>query len=133
MGDKPKQPPKPESGSPNLQIPVDEDDWDSALKDGKLEVTVAFTLDLFNSEYSPATLPSPVGPNQLDAARKMLTMEFSTIQLSDNPHLDFILWRNLEHILSVCSIPVHDSDNAPPIALTHGDIASHRVATTASL
>ncbi|KAM0431335.1 hypothetical protein ACHAPT_005309 [Fusarium lateritium] len=50
--------------------------------------------------------------------------------------LDKVLRRNLEHILSVCSIPVLPEDkthNVPPaIALTCGDADDHRVATAAS-
>ncbi|QPC72212.1 hypothetical protein HYE68_002964 [Fusarium pseudograminearum] len=52
------------------------------------------------------------------------------------PHLNRLLSRNLEHILSVCSIPVYtdtsDETDHPAIALTCGDVENHRVATAAS-
>ncbi|KAH0424493.1 hypothetical protein CcaCcLH18_11529 [Colletotrichum camelliae] len=54
--------------------------------------------------------------------------------LVGNQTLNFFLSRNLEHILSVCSIPVpsfRDEEN-PPIALTCGDADSHRVGIAAS-
>lgn len=59
-------------------------------------------------------------------------------------HIEYLTWRNLEHILSVCAIPL-----SPPrligtfqepiktenevIALTCGDLSGHRVCTSASL
>lgn len=60
---------------------------------------------------------------------------------SSNPlnHLDYFAWRHLEHILSVCAIPVslpgkpHAKESAPPIALTCGDMCGHRINTSASL
>lgn len=60
---------------------------------------------------------------------------------SDSPsdHLRYVTWRNLEHILSVCAIPVGTSinykydDGIPPIALTCGDMSLHRVCNSASL
>lgn len=59
---------------------------------------------------------------------------------------DYLVRRHLEHILSVCAMPVTQAENAedagkapeqpfhdvPPIALTCGDIAGHRVCTSAS-
>lgn len=63
---------------------------------------------------------------------------------SQEPKLDFIFQRNLEHILSVCSIPIRteigldiEDDTKPGtepcIALTCGDIAGHRVSISGSL
>lgn len=57
-------------------------------------------------------------------------------------HIEYLTWRHLEHILSVCAIPL-----SPPslfesgtskvqneaIALTCGDLSGHRVCTSASL
>ena len=52
-------------------------------------------------------------------------------------HIDFLVRRNLEHILSVCAIPVRTAlsaeEEVPPIAITCGDIAGHRVSSSASL
>jgi hypothetical protein len=47
----------------------------------------------------------------------------------DQPHLEFMIRRNLEHILSVCSIPIPDKG----IALTCGDMSGHRLVTSATL
>jgi hypothetical protein len=51
--------------------------------------------------------------------------------------LNYALRRNLEHILSVCSIPVEkasDSEGSDkPIALTCGDFAMHRICVSATL
>lgn len=44
-------------------------------------------------------------------------------------HLDFMIRRNLEHILSVCSIPIPGRG----IALTCGDMSGHRLVISASL
>lgn len=55
--------------------------------------------------------------------------KFRKIAFSQNRFLDFIFRRNLEHILSVCSIPVGDDE----MAVTCGDISGHRVGPRASL
>ncbi|KAF7535373.1 hypothetical protein G7054_g5426 [Neopestalotiopsis clavispora] len=57
---------------------------------------------------------------------------------SPSEHLNYVMWRNLEHILSVCSIPVGPSiadrtgSEIQPIALTCGDMSLHRVCNSAS-
>lgn len=55
-------------------------------------------------------------------------------------HMNYVMWRHLEHILSVCSVPVTippgskcDVDGIQPVALTCGDLSMHRVCTSASL
>lgn len=62
-------------------------------------------------------------------------------------HIEYMAWRHLEHILSVCAIPLvpctlfnDDGDSNPGgsgdgdiIALTCGDMAGHRICTSASL
>ncbi|KAK1751081.1 hypothetical protein QBC47DRAFT_406337 [Echria macrotheca] len=57
-------------------------------------------------------------------------------------HLDFIVRRHLEHILSVCAIPApelsedtaseRESVAVTPVALTCGDFSGHRISTSAS-
>jgi hypothetical protein len=54
---------------------------------------------------------------------------FRRICFSPDPRLDFAFRRNLEHVLSVCAIPV---DNEA-VAITCGDISGHRVGPRASL
>lgn len=76
---------------------------------------------------------------------------FRKVSFSPDPNLDFIVRRNLEHILSVCSIPVpaksedgkvvsqqseeaeRGSNKEIAIALTCGDLSGHRLVTSASL
>ncbi|KAK1992783.1 hypothetical protein LX36DRAFT_731693 [Colletotrichum falcatum] len=50
-------------------------------------------------------------------------------------HIDYIVRRNLEHILSVCAIPVEGTrlgGETVRVALTCGDISGHRVCSSAS-
>jgi hypothetical protein len=58
---------------------------------------------------------------------------FRKIFFAQENGLDFAFRRNLEHILSVCSIPVAGPQGNPSIAITCGDIAGHRVDSRASL
>ncbi|KAI0384178.1 hypothetical protein F5Y04DRAFT_269619 [Hypomontagnella monticulosa] len=64
---------------------------------------------------------------------------------SSRSHIEFIVRRNLEHILSVCSIPLKPSgwgngkatslklsSDLYPVALTCGDMSCHRICTSAS-
>lgn len=64
-------------------------------------------------------------------------------------HIEYLAWRHLEHVLSVCAMPlrapglveVNDSPvrmpkrdtSISPVALTCGDISGHRINTSASL
>lgn len=72
---------------------------------------------------------------------------------SPKDHVEYLLWRHLEHILSVCAVPLSapalfkeagksssDPPGSPrlvakgmPVALTCGDMAGHRICTSASL
>ncbi|KAM0319836.1 hypothetical protein ACHAO8_000878 [Botrytis cinerea] len=51
-------------------------------------------------------------------------------------NLDFVFQRHLEHLLTVCAIPISShksSNNTFAVALTCGDISSHRICVSASL
>ncbi|KAK2778492.1 hypothetical protein CKAH01_11737 [Colletotrichum kahawae] len=108
-------------------------DWhDSALEDvhqlGVLSVTIAYTL-----KYGESPAPPTISPNlleELDSSRHPYEAQI----LSVYPKLDLCLGRNLEHVLSVCSIPIfrNEVDEGPTIALTCGDIDGHFVSTAAS-
>jgi hypothetical protein len=67
---------------------------------------------------------------------------------SPDKHIEFLMRRHLEHILSVCAIPVHQPHPKPselgtawfkpgpgvvPIALTCGDMSEHVIYTSSSL
>ncbi len=85
----------------------------------------------------------------VDIQRILTPYQHSTVRtLCPFPHdgkLNFMVQRNLEHILSVCSIPIKNeagrdtvadsttSTDEPSIALTCGDIAGHRVNISGSL
>ncbi|TGO39851.1 hypothetical protein BHYA_0046g00040 [Botrytis hyacinthi] len=51
-------------------------------------------------------------------------------------NLDFIFQRHLEHLLTVCAIPItscQGGNDTSAVALTCGDISAHRICTSASL
>lgn len=78
---------------------------------------------------------------------------------SSKNHIEYLAWRHLEHILSVCAVPTSapaplkdnrnppgdtpsppegapnlpNSDDIAPVALTCGDMSCHRIFTSASL
>jgi hypothetical protein len=65
---------------------------------------------------------------------------FRRICFSPNRDRDYVFRRNLEHILSVCSIPIAVEKNKntpsprePAVAITCGDIAGHRIGPRARL
>ena len=115
-----------------------------------LEICQAFRLQLMPETCS--------WQDWLVSGREFLAMnevfeagKFREISFSEDGHLNFLLRRNLEHILSVCSLPITtssrmnetngadagESDTRPAegkrIALTCGNVSGHRVVTSASL
>lgn len=86
-----------------------------------------------------ATL-SPYGIQQ-----QMLRPLGSPTTVSLRSHIDFAIWRNLEHILSVCAIPLQPpllvehqaqtgtGSETDAVALTCGDFSGHRLYNPASL
>jgi hypothetical protein len=107
-----------------------------ARTNGKMVVTLAYTLELMKAANSPTAVHDVSRATQdLETATRMKNMSFEILSFADETHLNFILRRNLEHILSVCSIPVGEpSENGiVPIALTCGDITYHRIMAGASL
>ncbi|KAF2636635.1 hypothetical protein P280DRAFT_552810 [Massarina eburnea CBS 473.64] len=128
----------------------------------RLEITIAYRLQLL--EQAPADIRRP-RPRNTKANESMCPIapmakvasvgnvlsprnSFMKIQFSNDTQLDFVVRRNLEHILSVCSIRIwkkamlggakdegqDDTDpTSKPIALTCGDISGHRVGPRASL
>lgn len=107
------------------------------LEKGELEITLAYMLR--DGEEASSTPPFDIRN-----AKSLLKDDFEEQKFTEERHLNWILRRNLEHILSVCSIPVESvhftpSSNGrstvdvPTIALTCGDIDGHRVSGAASL
>lgn len=63
---------------------------------------------------------------------------------SPKSHLEYLAWRHLEHILSVCAVPLsvpalfeegkgQHTDDTTSVALTCGDMSGHLIRTSASL
>jgi hypothetical protein len=116
-----------------LLIPSDE--LLTLFKTGdRFAIVIAFTLALQPSQNLPST--APVSFQGFESAMECLKPDQCEEQtFTNDPRLNFCLRRNLEHILSVCSIPVtqFDEHGRQIIALTCGDLDGHRVATSASL
>lgn len=110
----------------------------NTLENMSVTVTLAYTLH-FVPLSKVEDIPSPSPPMKL--LRKLKTDAEKNESLFANPlfpgdeNLDYALKRNLEHMLSVCSIPVGDNTEGAiqPTAITCGDLAGHRVANEASL
>ncbi|KUI72184.1 hypothetical protein VM1G_08061 [Cytospora mali] len=62
---------------------------------------------------------------------------------SPRNHIEYLAWRHLEHILSVCAVPLSapqlyenntcsNTDDIIPVALTRGDLYDHGISTSAS-
>jgi hypothetical protein len=127
-----------------------------AVSPGKpVEITIGYRLQLMAYEANwQSGLISAFDFQSMDQAfEDTLSPAF---QFSSKPHLDFAMRRNLEHILSVCSIPIPphsvasqqtitqdqrlkrtgengSATNQVLVALTCGDVSGHRLVTSASL
>jgi len=119
-----------------------------------LEVIEAYRLQLVPRKADWRDCVIPHGEFlKMEAA--LCSERYGNVQFSSDPCLNHITRRNLEHILSVCSIPVplqpeanqdltfeftgdpeHELENNSEdwtLALTCGDISGHRLVTSASL
>ncbi|PTB54328.1 hypothetical protein M431DRAFT_555750 [Trichoderma harzianum CBS 226.95] len=121
---------RPEIG--DYQIILDEGALHPLKQEGTLEVILAYRLELISS--SEIAHMSLISTEPVTTAQGLLEIPFETPVFSLDKDLNFNMRRNLEHILSVCSIPLSfDVDgNNPSIALTCGDVSGHRVSATAS-
>lgn len=107
-------------------------------------ITIAYRLQtLTSTQYwrQPFT-PASALTSMNEAFSPNSNTTFQRLRWSSNVHINFITGRNLEHILSVCSMPVpkrlcsttdEDEMDTTSLALTCGDVAGHRIAITASL
>lgn len=122
---------RPEIG--DYQIILDEGALHPLKQEGTLEVILAYRLELISS--SEIAHMSLISTEPVTTAQGLLKIPLETPVFSLDKDLNFNMRRNLEHILSVCSIPLSfDADgNNPSIALTCGDVSGHRVSATASL
>lgn len=117
----------------NYEIKLDEQAKEDLLKNRRVKITLAYTLELASSAGEVSSPLSEFALQWLQPKRGI----YEPPSLVDDTHLNFTLRRNLEHILSVCSIPIrmHNEprDKFIRIALTCGDISGHRIAKEASL
>ncbi|KAL1622898.1 hypothetical protein SLS56_008579 [Neofusicoccum ribis] len=108
-----------------------------------LEVTTAYKLQRIPDENS-FELHLVSIPEYHSLERLLVGTEYAKLTFSLDPHFDFVFRRNLEHILSVCSIPIplesakndteaRGSISKPAIALTCGDMSGHRIVTSSTL
>ena len=105
-------------------------DDNAVAKSTKLTLIYFLSLEAGELESPPEPLKFTAAPKfpKMNASKRMFT--------PTNPDLNLALRRNLEYILSVCSIPIYPDaeDNEEfAVALTCGDIDGHRVITAASL
>ncbi|KAF9874713.1 hypothetical protein CkaCkLH20_07850 [Colletotrichum karsti] len=106
---------------------------DGVCRRGITEFILAYTL-----EHAPvpgddvvASTPAKV----LETIKSLLKPRPQSHSFTKSEYsFSFFLRRNLEHILSVCSVPVPmaGDEESPAIAFTCGDVDGHRVATAAS-
>ncbi|UKZ68575.1 uncharacterized protein TrAtP1_009600 [Trichoderma atroviride] len=107
-------------------------------KNESVTVTLVYTLHFGPSSQVERDILPPSPPmellRKLKADAETTKTPFAKPLFPDDGYLGIALKRNLEHMLSVCCIPVRDSteDKIPPIAITCGDMAGHRVANEAS-
>ncbi|PVH95172.1 hypothetical protein DM02DRAFT_507661, partial [Periconia macrospinosa] len=111
---------------------------DNFIKSGRIDISMGYRLQLLeeNQKWINSTVPAAhlKHMSELFSSNK----SFRKIRFSQHKQLDFIIRRNLEHILSVCCIPVpqspilgnpEDTKDSDPseVAITCGDISAHRV------
>ncbi|KAB2109626.1 hypothetical protein AG0111_0g1109 [Alternaria gaisen] len=95
-----------------------------------LQITVGYKILVRDKDWDGDDFP--ITSDSLCAMHIMLRETwFTRLEFSRNVHLDFIMRRNLEHTLSVCSVPTLQP-NRDGIALTCGDISGHRIVNSAS-
>ncbi|KAK1656180.1 hypothetical protein BDP81DRAFT_444753 [Colletotrichum phormii] len=108
-------------------------------KGGRLTVTIAYRLGLIMDKQdrqpsSPSDL-SMLSTEAYSEAMSLFEIQFEEQTFTADADVNFRLRRNLEHVLSVCSVPVSSADelNTCAIALTCGDVDNHRITASASL
>jgi hypothetical protein len=135
-----------------IQYTIDSSGWSKLEKTGELEMALAYTLRQIPLGKKNVNDIQPVDYTKSWRAVEESGAEFKAPSFTKDAHLNFALRRNLEHILSVCSIPVAEPPSAtessaaaesstaaaacekvPLIAFTCGDISGHRISTAASL
>ncbi|OJD31647.1 mg2+ transporter zinc transport protein [Diplodia corticola] len=115
-----------------------------------VRITMAYRLQLLSSSANHWE-SSVITASQASIADAMTASYVPELKLSSSPKLDFVLRRNLQHILAVCSIETSDhpiwgsqgretpsrkvdseKEEGKAIALTCGDLSGHHIVTSAS-
>lgn len=124
-------------GGPDVyQIELEDNETISATPEQPLKIMQAFRLKLVPKSEDWSKSEIGISKVEFRNLEEILNPTFKKLKfITENDHLDFMVRRNLEHILSVCSIPVPElsKDGITPIALTCGDVSGHRISTSASL
>ena len=109
-----------------------------------VEITAGYKIMLLTSQISEWK-PLVISAAQVDVDRILSQTPFYPL---NDPKFDYSIRRNIEHVLSVCSIPVQSGPvwdyeggvpkdqarlEAKAVALTCGDMSGHRVCPSASL
>lgn len=140
------------------KIELDKLAKERAQKDGKLEITMAYRLQLLSGTQNDMLFSKGISLAASTMKPDCMQGTFSTsnrfmkFPFAEDFQIDFIIRRNLEHILSVCCIPIRnlptfgeieaDSSDSKPssdlrsviaTAITCGDISGHRVGSKATL
>lgn len=129
------------SGDVNTtEYTIDPPDPSKLQMNGKIQIALAYTLGQLSSENQDINDINPRSFTDDWRASEESEIHFEEPSFVGDARLNFALRRNLEHILSVCSVPVAEpsaaaaaSDKIPLIALTCGDVSGHRISTAASL
>lgn len=115
---------------------------------GRGRITMAYRLQLMltqSMEWESSLIRTSVC--HIDDVLRASKYESFDLTENNQSNLNFVMKRNMEHILSVCAIPISNKpiglDPASPsipetrtekrIALTCGDLSGHRISTSASL
>lgn len=108
---------------------------DESSGNESLSLVLAYTLEYVAGDKTSFVSRPPWEQVSQTMTQLLQPYEKHSLTNHSNPSLDFFLGRNLEYILSVCSIPVSDTSKkeVPCFALTCGDVDGHRVAAAASL
>ncbi|KAH7052355.1 hypothetical protein B0J12DRAFT_752023 [Macrophomina phaseolina] len=124
------------------EIIVDDKAKNRSNKSGRLKITMAYRLQTARAQehVSVSIVPTSDLKKMNSAFRSESQETVSNLKFSSNEHLDFALKRNLEHILSVCSIPLQPHsgvervgrEEVVPYVLTCGDMSGHRITGASS-
>jgi len=121
--------------------------FDRSMK--RTVITAAYKLVHVEPDVAKDWRSTSISPREANIKAALSTHVFQPVAFTADQRMDFIIRRNLEHILSVCMIPAggsrtkgasddsisttgSGSEVRRPLALTCGDISGHRICISAS-